>query len=188
VEIPARFCYKPTVKKIAYALIAIVSLLLPLPAQEEGQSRGLEIEVVENGAKIYFSVPDKYTVHSAKEEPMDWDYALVDEKANFDFGIRAKAVKGAAKTVDELQADYLKGLHEMYDPKITSKKSLEFTLADGSKVHGFHYESDYWKYREVVIIPGKKAITIIEFHAEKPEVLKAKEEEMRIIVELVEEK
>lgn len=189
-------------KKSALSLLA-AALLLPLIASplgaEEGQAKTLTIKREGSGEEVRFSFPDRLTVHSAADEPMDWDYALVDEKADFDFGVRADVLQEGSDTagklawdnidaVEILQAAYLKDVHEMYDPKITSAPDLEFTRADGkTKVKGYLYQSEYWGHRIVVTFQLKAQIITVEFHAKTLETLRAQEATMKAVVASIEE-
>jgi hypothetical protein len=143
----------------------------------ESKPRTLLMEPKDAGAKVEITVPAGVVVHSAKDEPMDWDYAVVDAKDQFDLGVRAdiKKPEAAGKTEEELHQSYLENIHQLYDPKIKSKKAAsDYTLANGKKVFPYVYQSEYWKTRLVFIIPAEKTVTTFEFNAPGLEELNAK--------------
>ena len=149
----------------------------------ETKPRTLVLEA-EGGAKAEITVPAGVTVHSSADEPLDWNFAIVDDKANIETGVRIDPLKpeDAKKTEEAWQKAYLANVHELYDPKVEMKKDSELALADGKKVSGYVYTSEYWKTRLVVIIPGAKTVTTFEVNAQTPEELKVQD---KAIAELI---
>jgi hypothetical protein len=124
---------------------------------------GKTLNLKEGTVSVNLVAPSGWTVVNSKDEPLDWNYAASAPKDDGrEFGVRLDEVGAHAATTYQ---DYLKNVHQLYDPKVRMAPEATFTLKDGRKITPYRYYSTYWKERLVIIIPEGKAATVLEFTA-----------------------
>jgi hypothetical protein len=124
---------------------------------------GKTLSLKEGTVSVSLDAPSGWTVVSSKDEPLDWNYAASAPKGDErELGVRLDEVGPHAATTYQ---DYLKNVHQLYDPKVLMAPEAPFTLKDGRRITPYRYYSAYWKQRLVIIIPEGKAATVLEFTA-----------------------
>jgi hypothetical protein len=134
---------------------------------------GQDLSIQSEGVTVQFRVPDGWKIVDSFEEPLDWDFAANAPHDERQFGVVVRADKKPGSSAKALYQDYLKEVHQLYDPKVRMTPEAPFTLKDGRSITPWRFSSQYWKERLVIIIPEGKAMTIFEFTAPTLESLKS---------------
>jgi hypothetical protein len=133
---------------------------------------GQDLSIQSEGVTVQFRVPDGWKIADSFEEPLDWDFAANAPRDERQFGVVVRADKPGSTEKSRYQ-DYLKNVHQLYDPKVRMTPEAPFKLKDGRFITPYRFFSEYWKQRLVIIIPEGKAMTIFEFTAPTQESLKS---------------